>query len=128
MEIYFIRHGQSIANKEKIFQGWSDIHLSEKGIKQAKKLSKYFKQNSVKFDELYSSNLTRAVETASPLLSCTVNNNEIKKKTTSDRLMWGNGVEWQLNMQKAITKTSIGCGRINQQNFDFLKENRLMMF
>ncbi len=47
MEIYFIRHGQSIANKEKIFQGWSDIHLSEEGIKQAKKLSKYFKQNSV---------------------------------------------------------------------------------
>jgi len=80
MEIYFIRHGQSIANKEKIFQGWSDIHLSEEGIKQVKKLSEYFKQNSVKFDELYSSTLTRAVETALPLLSCTVNTNEIKKK------------------------------------------------
>ncbi len=72
MEIYFIRHGESTANKEKVYQGWTDVHLSARGIQQAEKLEKYFLKTNIKFNKIYSSPLLRAVETAHPLLSCTL--------------------------------------------------------
>lgn len=36
MEIYFVRHGQTVWNVEKRFQGLSDSPLTELGITQAK--------------------------------------------------------------------------------------------
>ncbi len=79
MEIYFIRHGESTANKDKVYQGWSDVHLSILGLNQAEKLAKYFEQNNIKFNTIYSSSLVRAIETAQPLLSCAVNKKLIQK-------------------------------------------------
>ncbi len=55
MEIIFIRHAEKI-NEE------GDLGLSEKGIIQAKNLAKRLRKE--RFDELYSSNLNRAKETA----------------------------------------------------------------
>ena len=34
--LVLIRHGQSLWNAENKFTGWTDIGLSEKGIKEAK--------------------------------------------------------------------------------------------
>jgi broad specificity phosphatase PhoE len=79
MEIYFIRHGESTANKDKIYQGWSDVHLSKSGLEQANKLVKFFEQNNTKFNTIYSSSHVGAIETAQPLLSCAVNNKIITK-------------------------------------------------
>jgi len=55
MEIVFIRHGEK--RKEE-----GDLRLSENGITQAKNLAK--RLGKEKFDEIYSSNLNRAKETA----------------------------------------------------------------
>ena len=72
MKIFFIRHGESVANKEKVFQGWTDVSLSEKGQEQAKSLGEYFKRNNTQFTKIYSSSLKRAVETGQFLIQNSV--------------------------------------------------------
>ena len=62
MEIYFVRHGQTIWNVEKRFQGLSDSPLTELGITQAKLLGEKLKD--IKFDKFYSTSLKRANDTA----------------------------------------------------------------
>ncbi len=73
MHIYLIRHGESTANREKAFQGWNNVHLSEQGKIQAKKLSYYFLEEKIKFWNIISSPLARAMETAEPLAVCATN-------------------------------------------------------
>ena len=34
-KVVFIRHGESIWNKENLFTGWTDVDLSEKGREEA---------------------------------------------------------------------------------------------
>ena len=62
MEIYFVRHGQTIWNVEKRFQGLSDSPLTELGITQAKLLGEKLKD--IKFNKFYSTSLKRAYNTA----------------------------------------------------------------
>lgn len=66
MKLIIVRHGETIENKEKIFQGQSHGTLSELGIEQAKKLALRLKDE--KFDAIYSSDLGRAVNTAKEIL------------------------------------------------------------
>lgn len=61
-KIYLIRHGETESNRQGIFRGRLDIPLSEKGKAQARDLRAYFEELTV--DEVYSSPLQRAVETA----------------------------------------------------------------
>ena len=66
MKIYFIRHGETIWNKEKKIQGQSDIALNEYGRELAHITSKAIKD--IPFDIVYSSPLIRAKETAEILV------------------------------------------------------------
>ena len=61
---YFVRHGQTEKNKEKVLQGRSNPPLNDKGREQAGILGDAFKRNGIFFDKVYSSPLLRAVETA----------------------------------------------------------------
>src|ERR1700744_3612221 len=62
--IYFMRHGESEANIQKIIQGQElDSPLNETGIKQAIYTGKYLKTHG-KFDAVYASPLKRAASTA----------------------------------------------------------------
>ena len=47
MILYFVRHGQTVWNKNKIFQGIKDSPLTELGKNQTKKLKE--KLNSIDF-------------------------------------------------------------------------------
>src|SRR3989344_1754121 len=60
--IYLMRHAESSWNKQKRFQGSSDIRLSINGRTQAEKLGKYFKEKEI--ESIYSSPLQRCLETA----------------------------------------------------------------
>lgn len=62
MKIYFIRHGETVWNTLKIFQGSSNSPLTEKGILQAKKLGK--RLENIEFNKFYSSPLGRAIQTS----------------------------------------------------------------
>jgi alpha-ribazole phosphatase/probable phosphoglycerate mutase len=62
VKLFLIRHGQTRWNVEGRYQGDKDIELNHTGIKQAKLASKYLSR--VEFSNIYSSPLTRAMETA----------------------------------------------------------------
>ncbi|MBQ6488430.1 MAG: histidine phosphatase family protein [Solobacterium sp.] len=64
MRVYILRHGQTDKNKEKVLQGRSDLPLNEEGRQQAEETGAYFRQNGISFDRVYSSPLSRAVQTA----------------------------------------------------------------
>lgn len=66
MKIYFVRHGESEANAEKVFSGNTDVALTKKGIEQARDIAAKLKD--VKFDHIYCSNLRRARSTADEIL------------------------------------------------------------
>ncbi len=66
-EIYhftFIRHAESVGNAEKIFQGWADFPLSERGLEQARSLAEKWFVEGRRFDLCISSPLLRARQTA----------------------------------------------------------------
>lgn len=60
--IYLVRHGQTAWNREEIFRGRTDVPLDETGLKQAELAGEYLKE--VEIDAIYSSSLSRALETA----------------------------------------------------------------
>ena len=60
--LVLIRHGQSLWNAENKFTGWTDIGLSEKGIKEAENAGKILED--VEFDVVHTSALIRAQKTA----------------------------------------------------------------
>lgn len=60
--VYLIRHGTTDSNKTGKFQGTMDTPLNSLGLLQAEKLGERF--SSVPIDVLYSSDLTRAFQTA----------------------------------------------------------------
>jgi broad specificity phosphatase PhoE len=62
MILYIIRHGQTAWNKEEVFRGTKDIPLNDVGKKEAQALGAYLKD--VSFDAIYTSPLSRAVQTA----------------------------------------------------------------
>ncbi len=62
MKIYVTRHGQTDYNKKRMMQGRSDIPLNETGIRQARDRRKSL--GDIKFDAVYASPLSRAVQTA----------------------------------------------------------------
>lgn len=61
-EIYFLRHGNSVANKRHQFAGVYDAGLTRLGRKQAKITAKALKNKH--FDTIYASNIPRAIATA----------------------------------------------------------------
>ncbi len=62
MKVYVVRHGESQNNKDGLWTGWFDAPLTEKGKEDAACVSALL--NRVKFDKIYSSDLSRAKETA----------------------------------------------------------------
>lgn len=62
MEIYIVRHGQTIWNASNRLQGSADIELNEKGRALAGETGKNLEK--ITFDRIYSSPLIRAYETA----------------------------------------------------------------
>lgn len=63
MELVLLRHGESIWNKENLFTGWTDIDLSEDGIKEARRAGVILKETGFDFDICYTSYLKRAIHT-----------------------------------------------------------------
>ena len=62
-KLVIVRHGQSLWNLENKFTGWTDIGLSEKGIKEAKQAGLLLKKHNYTFDIAFTSVLKRANDT-----------------------------------------------------------------
>jgi broad specificity phosphatase PhoE len=64
-ELYLIRHGESVANVEPIIAGMEgDTGLTDRGREQARLLEDRLRAEEVRADQLYTSTLPRARETA----------------------------------------------------------------
>ena len=62
-KVVLLRHGESEWNKANLFTGWTDVDLSEKGLKEAQQAAVLLKQEGYTFDIAYTSVLKRAIRT-----------------------------------------------------------------
>ncbi|MEJ5298404.1 MAG: 2,3-diphosphoglycerate-dependent phosphoglycerate mutase [Armatimonadota bacterium] len=62
-KLVLIRHGESEWNKENRFTGWTDVDLSEKGLREARDAGRLLKEEGYEFDIAYTSVLKRAIRT-----------------------------------------------------------------
>lgn len=65
MNLFLIRHGETLPNQRREFQGTGNFPLNETGIRQAELIASYF--DGVQLDAIYVSPMTRAMQTAIPL-------------------------------------------------------------
>lgn len=63
--IYLVRHGETLANRQGILQGWTNNPLDDTGLKQASAL--VTRASRVPFAAIYTSDLIRTQQTAAPL-------------------------------------------------------------
>jgi 2,3-bisphosphoglycerate-dependent phosphoglycerate mutase len=62
-KLVLIRHGESDWNRENRFTGWTDVDLSEKGLREAQEGAEVLKREGFIFDVAYTSVLKRAIRT-----------------------------------------------------------------
>ncbi|MCX7653320.1 MAG: histidine phosphatase family protein [Fervidobacterium sp.] len=62
--VYLVRHASTEWNERQLWQGVVDTELSTTGIEQANGLAKYFIDNNIKIDFIFSSPMKRAFQTA----------------------------------------------------------------
>ena len=63
MKLVLLRHVESVWNKENRFTGWTDVDLSENGVKEAENAGKLLKEKGYTFDVSFTSVLKRANKT-----------------------------------------------------------------
>ena len=68
IKLVLVRHGQSVWNLENKFTGWTDVDLSENGIKEAKDAGIVLKEKGFTFDVAFTSSLIRANKTLDYIL------------------------------------------------------------
>jgi 2,3-bisphosphoglycerate-dependent phosphoglycerate mutase len=62
-KIILLRHGESVWNRENRFTGWTDVDLSEEGVRQAKAAGQLLKKDGYNFDIGFTSLLKRSIKT-----------------------------------------------------------------
>lgn len=98
-KLLFIRHGESLANGKGFFAGQLDIELSNRGLAQAELVADWIFSN-YKVDKVYSSDLSRAYNTAVPVAK-RFNLSVIKSKELREI----NSGDWQGKTFNELEKT-----------------------
>ncbi|WP_298226741.1 phosphoglyceromutase [Gryllotalpicola sp.] len=83
--LILLRHGQSQWNRSNQFTGWVDVRLTEQGVAEAKHAGELLASSGLLPDILYTSLLSRAIQTANLALD------------TADRLWIPVKRSWRLN-------------------------------
>jgi 2,3-bisphosphoglycerate-dependent phosphoglycerate mutase len=83
--LILLRHGNSTWNQKNLFTGWVDVRLSEQGVQEATRAGELLAESGLKPEILYTSVLTRAIQTANIALE------------TADRLWIPVKRSWRLN-------------------------------
>ena len=74
--LVLVRHGQSEWNAKNLFTGWKDTGLTDQGLAEAKNAGKLILDESIQFDFMYTSMLSRAQKTGDIILGV-LNHKEI---------------------------------------------------
>ena len=83
--LILLRHGQSEWNQKNLFTGWVDVPLSEQGVAEARRAGELLAESGLLPDILFTSVLTRAIQTANHALE------------VADRLWIDVKRSWRLN-------------------------------
>lgn len=67
-KVVLVRHGESEWNRENRFTGWTDVDLTEKGVREAIKAGKLLKALPYEIDIAFTSVLKRAIKTLDYIL------------------------------------------------------------
>ncbi|MBN1170459.1 2,3-diphosphoglycerate-dependent phosphoglycerate mutase [Candidatus Micrarchaeota archaeon] len=62
-KLVLLRHGESLWNRENRFTGWTDVDLTEKGVRESIEAGKILRKQGYTFDIAYTSVLKRGVRT-----------------------------------------------------------------
>ncbi|CAN6607980.1 phosphoglycerate mutase 1 [Trichomonascus vanleenenianus] len=84
-KLILVRHGESEWNEKNLFTGWVDVKLTEKGRREAKRAGELLKESGLKPEIVYTSRLSRAIQTADIALEA------------ADRLFLDVKRSWRLN-------------------------------
>lgn len=127
LNLILIRHGVTNANQTQIIQGQLDEPLNDDGCSQAEKVGIFFQ--NVAFDCVLSSDLRRAFQTASILLSCnkvTPKSHKIFKKTGLRERKYGVLEGQPLKLRSELAeKDSVSSWEYSPQNGETLQDFRL---
>ena len=63
IRMVLIRHGQSTWNKENRFTGWTDVDLTEQGVREAREAGAVLKEKGFTVDMAFTSVLKRSIRT-----------------------------------------------------------------
>ena len=66
-DLYFIRHGETQANRDNVLQGHCDFPLTDKGVRQCEDVGEALR--SIRWAKVFSSDLPRTIRTSDILLS-----------------------------------------------------------
>jgi 2,3-bisphosphoglycerate-dependent phosphoglycerate mutase len=83
--LILLRHGNSVWNQQNLFTGWVDVRLSDQGVVEAQRAGELLAESGLAPHVLYTSVLTRAIQTANIALD------------TADRLWIPVKRSWRLN-------------------------------
>ncbi|MHC4431638.1 MAG: 2,3-diphosphoglycerate-dependent phosphoglycerate mutase [Planctomycetota bacterium] len=69
LHLVLIRHGESTWNKENRFTGWTDVDLTDRGVREAQEAARLLMDAGFSFDVAFTSVLRRAIRTLWIVLS-----------------------------------------------------------
>jgi len=115
-KLILIRHGQSVWNAENRFTGWTDVDLSDKGVKEAEEAGNELRNQVI--DVIHTSDLIRAKRTAEIVIRANVSPKDTVTKS-----------DWRLNernygtlqgLNKAETAEKHGAEQVHiwRRSFD----------
>lgn len=114
--LMIMRHGESQANRDNVFTGWSDVNLTSKGIQQAQQAGQLIAASQIQFSDVHTSMLKRAIMTA----------NIVMEK--SHQLWLPEHKSWRLNerhygalrgQNKAEVKKRVGAAQLHEWRRSF---------
>lgn len=114
-QLVLIRHGESQWNLENRFTGWVDVPLTPRGEQEAKDAGK--KLQEFRFDQAFTSVLTRAIKTLEIVLSVTGQTDlHVEKHQALNERMYGD--LQGLNKAETVEKHGADQVKIWRRSFD----------
>lgn len=114
-QLVLIRHGESQWNLENRFTGWVDVPLTPRGEEEAKAAGQ--KLQSFRFDQAFTSVLTRAIKTLEIVLSVTGQTDlKVEKNQALNERMYGD--LQGLNKAETVEKHGADQVKIWRRSFD----------
>lgn len=111
LELYFVRHGETLFNTMDKLQGWADSPLTENGIKIAQQTGQWLANTS--FQSVYTSDMKRAIDTANYIITANKSFTGVAKPSANFREAFFGGFEG-LDNQSVWRSIAAPYGASNQ--------------